>query len=327
MSTAPYPIITAKIIADSIGILSHYTTVGEDVVDAAVDQSIIAPRLTTFEVTYPRYIHAEIMTHRQLSRNAQSSRAIPVKRRLERVRSNPVMPIRWEKNQSGMQSKSEEVDDPQGCSDSWLSAAETAAHFAEELANAGLHKQWANRGTEPYDTITVILTGTHWENFFGLRCHPAAQPEFQNLAWKMADLYYNERPRSLKPGEWHLPYIREEDFGNPICDLEAAVKVSTARCARVSYLNHDGTNTTIEKDIELHDRLLSDGHMSPFEHAAEVAGTRSNMNPNPDVKWWGNFSPGWIQYRKLLPREVKTFDYDAACADRPWTEPYTGPEA
>ena len=45
--------------------------------------------LWTFELTYPRYIHSEFMTHRVFSRNASSSRAIPVKRMIEQVRNNP----------------------------------------------------------------------------------------------------------------------------------------------------------------------------------------------------------------------------------------------
>ena len=300
--TTPYPVITAKIICDSIASLS--------------------PRLTTFELTYPRYIHAEVMTHRVFSRNAQSSRAIPVKRRLERVRNNPVKPIYWGANQGGMQAKREEVDNVSFCAMTWEKAAESAAMRAEQLMDMGLHKQWANRLLEPFDTITTIVTGTKWENFFGLRCHPDAQPEFQNLAWKMADLYYNFGPKHLEPYEWHLPYIGEDDFKTPdgkiIPPLEQELahlaKYSVARCARVSYLNHDQSKPDPAKDIALHDRLLDDGHMSPFEHQARAIRSADNTS---------NFGWGWSQYRKRLDKpEVRSFDYAEACQHRPWSEPY-----
>jgi hypothetical protein len=76
--------ITTKIIADS---------------RSALDGS----RLMTYELEYPRFIHAEVMTHRVFSRNAASSRAIPVHKMVDLVMDNPAMPIHWGKNQAGMQ--------------------------------------------------------------------------------------------------------------------------------------------------------------------------------------------------------------------------------
>jgi thymidylate synthase ThyX len=313
MTTAPYDTITAKIICDSIGLTDLHGMPGHHM------KEIIAPRLTTFELTYPRYIHAEIMTHRVLSRNAQSSRAIPVKRRLERVRKNPVKPIRWGANQGGMQAKDEEVEKTDRCEEVWEDIAHDAASRADQLMDLGLHKQWANRLLEPFDTITVVATATNWGNFFALRCHPDAQPEFQNLAWKMADLYFNSPPTTLPQGQWHAPYvdIYDEMASYQVDDL---IKASVARCARVSYLNHDRSDPDIAKDIELHDRLFESGHMSPFEHQARVVGNRHHTH-----HLGGNFGPGWEQYRKTLgSREVRTFDYEAAVAAgaRPWDTPY-----
>jgi thymidylate synthase ThyX len=321
-----HPHITAKIIADSIGI-------GND-----PQQIVIAPRLTTFELTYPRYIHAEVMTNRAISKNAQSSRAIPVKRRLERVRGNPVKPIFWGANQKGMQSKIEEAD-ALACNEIWEYSSGIAAGCAEDLMNQGLHKQWANRLLEPFDTITIIATATNWGNMFALRCHEAAMPEYQDLAWKMADLYFNNDPMPLRKGDWHLPYITDDDrrLGlfhmpppesereSPFCDapskLQQLIKCSVARCARVSYLNHDGSEPDIEKDLALHDRLLADGHMSPFENQAQVVTHLGTTHS-------GNFAQGWLQYRKTLEGECRTFDradYERErakqCPDRPL---YTG---
>lgn len=327
MSDIPYPTIKAKIIADSVPYDNRFPLL------------LHARRLVTFELTYPRYIHAEIMTHRVFSRNAQSSRAIPVKRRLERVRKDPVMPIRWGANQRGMQARDDTVERPEKCRAIWELAASDAANAAEDLMTQGLHKQWANRLLEPFDTITTIVTSSDWGNFFGLRCHPDAQPEFQNLAWKMADLYFNSFPTNLGPGAWHLPYVSSNELVDAIGpsdattreDVEHAygvlLKASVARCARVSYLNHDGSDPDIEKDVALHDRLLADGHMSPFEHQARPATATTDLTSWGGPIGCGNFGKGWVQYRKTLgPRELRRFSYQEAVerGDRPWDRPYTG---
>lgn len=275
----------------------------------ACDSVANGVRLTTFEITYPRYIHAEIMTHRIFSRNAQSSRAIPVEKRLKRVRENPVVPIRWGANQKGMQASMDDVDDVVMASAYWMQAALNAEQSAVKLLGENLHKQWVNRLLEPFDTITTIITATEWENFFALRCHKDAQPEFQWLAWKMADLYYDAGTSfavPVDPMEWHLPYVTTEE--KLTVDVDDLVKASVARCARVSYLNHDQTAPDLTKDIALHDRLMADGHMSPFEHQAQHhEGCRAS-----------NFRYPWWQYRKMLAKEVRTFDYQAALKDRPY---------
>ena len=289
-----YEHITAAIICDS-----HVST---------LDPQQPGARLTTFEITYPRYIHAEVMTHRIFSRNAQSSRAIPVEKRLKRVRENPVVPIRWGANQKGMQASMDDVKEPGMCEYVWNQAAKNAEQSACNLLGENLHKQWVNRLLEPFDTITTILTGTYWNNFFALRCHKDAQPEFQWLAWKMADLYFTgDLPKPLKPGQLHVPYLKPDESSDDVTDL----KRSVARCARVSYLNHDQTVPDTAKDCALHDRLLVDGHMSPFEHQAWAG-------DSDDAKLGGNFGPSWRQYRKTIPSEVRTFDYDAALKDRPY---------
>jgi len=59
--------------------------------------------LITIHARYPRFIHAELMTHRCFSRNARSSRAVPVQRLINEAEANPVIPWHWGKNQPGMQ--------------------------------------------------------------------------------------------------------------------------------------------------------------------------------------------------------------------------------
>lgn len=256
-------------------------------------------RLTTFELTYPRMIHAEFMTHRCFSRNAASSRAIPITKMLEAVNKNPAMPVYWGANKSGMQAAEQltgtALDDAR---DTWRLSAAVARQSCRQLDEVGLHKQIANRVLEPFGHITVIATAEDagLRNFFGLRAHADAQPEFQVLAYMMLRLWLETPAEELEYGEWHMPYgiMSEEDRA---LDIDTRVKVATGRIARVSYLTHDGHRDP-DKDIELHDRLLASGHMSPFEHCAKVV-------DHHIVEHWGNFGPGWKQYRKACPNECR----------------------
>jgi thymidylate synthase ThyX len=263
-------------------------------------------RLTTMEVRYPRFIHSELMTHRNFSRNAASSRAIPIKKMIEAVREDPAMPVWWGRNQSGMQAF-DQIDDAtrERAEEEWKRALEDALAHAERLSasDINLHKQLVNRILEPFAWITVILTATEWSNFFTQRTHEDAQPELKHIAQMMLKAYRESEPRRLAVGDWHTPLILpdEESTLSP----EARVKISVARAGRVSYLTHDGTRDHA-KDLELYERLLgggANGHWSPFEHVATPLASGD--------AWSGNFR-GWEQYRKRFPQEnVSTFP-DAA---------------
>lgn len=281
--------ITAKIIEDSI------STVGK--------------RITTLQLTYPRFIHAELMTHRAFSRNASSSRAIPVKKMIAMVRDEPAMPIHWGANQPGMQAKAQLSDHNLGyAEDIWLRAARSAANYAEEMEQIGLHKQVANRILEPFQHIHVVLTATEFSNWFNLRAHPDAQPEIQELAMQMGDVMYRNEPKLVLPGQWHLPYVTEEERNDGFfkANPDNAVllrKISAARCCRVSYLKHDGSTASIADDIALCDKLAGSTpiHASPFEHQATPDVYLTNINTGywHKPKLHGNFI-GWIQYRKEI---------------------------
>lgn len=261
----------------------------------------VGDRITTFELTYPRFVHAELMTHRLFSRNSASSRAIPVHKLMDRIRMHPVMPKWWGKNQSGMAAREElSGEELENVKLIWLDASRHALKTAERLREAGLHKQIANRVLEPWMFITVIVTATEYDNWFHLRCSPHAQPEIAWVAYEMQKLYNESDPIQLDVGEWHTPYVITEYPEHPLYvspneakgDALFMPKIATARCARVSYLTHDGVRD-LSKDIELHDKLLGNGHWSPFEHSAEADETS---------KRYGNFI-GWRQYRKLFKNE------------------------
>lgn len=255
-------------------------------------------RLTSFQLKYPRMIHAELMTHRQLSRNASSSRAIPVGKFIAWVREDPAMPVAWLQNIPGMQGgDSLSPEAIVEAEKTWLEARDAMIVFAERLVALNVHKQIANRLLEPWHHISVIATSSNWANFLSLRYHKQAQPEIRELAKHMLKAYKKSTPARLSPGDWHLPYVRgdEAHYG-----METCVKYSVARCARVSFNNHDGTKPDAIKDVELHDRLMVQVplHASPAEHQAMA------VDPDLDLKkLCGNFSRGWMQYRKTMPAE------------------------
>lgn len=261
-------------------------------------------RLTTWELEYPRFVHSELMTHREFSRSAASSRAIPIEKMIKQVVDDPAMPKWWGKNQKGMQAREElSPDEALLAKAKWLDARDQAASNVWLLNKLGLHKQLANRLLEPWMFITVIVSATNFENWFHLRCHPDAQPEIKWVADEMQRLYRAATPTELKDCEWHLPLIFEEDieevrrvFVNAEIVDEYLVKISTGRCARVSYLTHDGKRDLAE-DVALHNRLVTSGHWSPFEHVAQAV-------DNPNYRS-GNFT-GWSQYRKLFRDEHVT---------------------
>lgn len=253
-------------------------------------------RLTTMEVTFHRFILPEFNTHRAFSRNAASSRAIPIKKVIARVRDDPAMPVFWGKNQSGMAAREEIGEAARGRAQAeWERALANALESAERLARPeiDLHKQLVNRILEPFSWITVIVSATEWANFFTQRCHPDAQPEIHHLAELMLAAYRASAPRETLPGGWHLPLILPDERS---LDSATLRKLAVARCARVSYLTHDNVRD-IAKDLELYDRLMSggaNGHWSPTEHVATpLADARESC---------ANFR-GWKQFRKSFGGE------------------------
>lgn len=246
-------------------------------------------RLTTFEVTFPRIVLAEFNTHRMFSRNSASSRAIPVEKMLARVEADPFVPTYWGKNQKGMQAEQELSEKERLIADGlWEGAKLDALTNARRLLDLGVHKQLVNRLLEPFMWQTVIVTATEYENFFALRAHKDAQPEIREIATRMNELYRASAPVAVPEGFWHLPLVwdAEQLRADGLTDEQIRL-VSVGRCARVSYLTHDGKRDP-KADIELCQRLQASGHMSPFEHVARAAATPVQS---------GNLT-GWHQFRK-----------------------------
>lgn len=226
-------------------------------------------RLTTLQLKYPRFIHGQFLTHRQFSRNSSSSRAIPIARMIKEIEENPVFPLEWGSNKPGMQAGEEVDDKTKGLAiETWQSAMESAISHAKLLNDLGIHKQVVNRILEPFQLMHTLVTATDFTNFLDLRIDDAAQPEIQKLAILINQALHTSVPERC---DIHLPYVTRKEH-EAHGDQEAAM-ISAARCARVSYLNHDGSEPDIDKDLKLAKHLLSAFHMSPFEHQAFESNT------------------------------------------------------
>lgn len=297
--------------------------------------------LSTLLLRYPRFIHAELMTHRALSRNAASSRAIPVKKIIDDILADTAMPIHWGKNQKGMQAD-EECDAQVAVGwgsddyvfgtrqDAWLQARDRAIEQAQAFDAAGYHKQVVNRLLEPFMHITVLASATSWQNFLALRDHPDAEPHIAMLARAIrAELDRPDNIQVLQPGQWHMPFASDPaervavidwyrdphspysmvDGGSDEAVLTALKKLSVARCASTSYKTVDGFEMTLDRAIALHDKLVASQplHASPAEHVAQM--DEPIMLGDYQLGWRhesqsGNFSSGYRQYRKMLPNEA-----------------------
>lgn len=277
--------------------------------------------MVTMQLEYPRFILAEVNTHRMLSKNSFSSRATPFNRMVEIIRENMVRPVAFGSNKPGMQA-GEEVKDVGSAEAHWFQAMEAAISFATQLFNLGVHKQVVNRITEPWHMMRTVMSGTEWNNMLWLRCHPDAQPEFQELAKQIAKCLDASVPMEINPGEWHLPYVHRHrtpsgklvylDDGGYELDLQTAKEISASCCAQVSYRRLD-TSATKAKDI--HDRLIGSipKHMSPTEHQAtpmsipmwKLRNIAKDLIERDSPLFEGNLK-GWVQYRKEIEDENLT---------------------
>jgi hypothetical protein len=297
----PHNLITAKIIADSV--------------------SPDNKRMTTMEIEYPRFILAELNTHRMLSKNSASSRAIPVKAMHQHIRENTAEPVAWGINQPGMKAKEYlDAEDTMEAVMLWHQARDNALEISEALGEMNLHKQIVNRITEPWMIMKTVISGTEWKNFFWLRAHADAQPEIQVLAHKIRDAYIQSTPVRLQSGEWHLPYVKCErnssgrlvylDQASESMSLVDARVVSASCCAQVSYRKNDDS---LAKANKVFDQLIKSvpAHASPIEHQAtpmqpglgfgELGVTHQARN----MEYWSGNLCGWIQFRKLIPQEAQ----------------------
>lgn len=295
--------------------------------------------MCTFEVEHHRWILAEVNKHRALSNNYQSSRAVPVSKVIEQVRNNPATPVHWGAKQSGMQADNEcmssvllNLDGVDSMKlyreEGWDVIANKLSEWASAYDEAGYHKQIVNRLTEPFAMTKGVISGTEWDNFFYLRRHKDAQPEFKELADCMWEAYKLAETEVLKPGQWHLPYVTTKvyPFGNLVYfgidggielgSLTQAKKVSAASVAQVSFRKLDQSPEVIERvwgrlvDTEQPHSVCLEHQATPMKNpsqnvlqgCAHVEEGMTHFDLYGDA-WSGNLK-GWIQHRQLLPNHT-----------------------
>lgn len=331
------------------------TTISAQSILSSCNAVNTATRVDTLLLRYPRWIHAEGRTHRlirigeeeeidwspktpslmedeNLSRNASSSRAIPVARLIADVENDPAIPLWWGKNVAGMQAPEELSPGLKAAAIEWwkiamdeaIKVAKKLQHLTEDEEGKpiGTHKQIVNRLLEPFSHITVVATATNWSNFLALRDHPDAEPHIHMLAREVRRVLDGAQTKILHPGEWHLPFVAPLDwkaafrkvqgdvlgcFAAKKAELDLMLKLSVARCASTSYDTVEGYAMTIERAVALHDRLKTHipPHASPFEHqcqADQAVGDGRQFDYWAHPEEHGNFT-GFRQYRKTLPNE------------------------
>lgn len=283
-------------------------------------------KILTVELEYPRFIHGELMTHRLFSRNAASSRAIPVKKMIEQVKNNPAFPIHWGVNQPGMQAEKElSTVMKKVAIYLWRQAAKGAAAAAEGFEAIGVHKQVTNRLLEPFQLMKTVVTATCWENFFWLRNHKDAQPEIKALSEAIIEaLVAHGDAIDLEPGEWHVPYFQTGYWSDKrhihMGTLEDALAISSSCCAQVSFRL---LNDSLDKAKEIFAKLVESEpvHASPFEHQGtpiDIEFFCFDCQSSGDSDWpkgvthldrkgnfWSGNLCGFVQHRQLIPNNVK----------------------
>lgn len=278
-------------------------------------------RLTSWELDYPLFIHAELMTHREFSRNASSARAIPFDTYLSSIETNPAFTVKPAGHQKGMQVGEdlslEEIRELQEESLHLLQLASNSASYAHDIL--GVHKSIVNRWLLPWAHIKVLVTCQNHDNFFSLRAHSDAEPNFQVLAFKMLQAYLTHEPHRMQWGDWHLPFENNAtDYG---LTIEEKKKLSVARACWVSYNKPGKEVTSFSNAFHRHDSAADSGHWSPFEHVAQAT---------PGWYKASNFDRfdaplcGWKQYRKDFLEEYKSpANLDEILAHVPeWIQPH-----
>lgn len=280
--------------------------------------------ITTVELTFPRFILAEVNTHRVFSRNSASSRAIPTEKIIKRVLEEPFVPETFNKRVKGMGvGEPLSVGDAALANNIWVGSSMASVTDAEHLLKLDIDKSRINRLLEPFMWHTAIITSTEWDNFFALRDHEAAQPEFQKIAHMLYEAMLDSDPLELEEDEWHLPLI---DYGDEFIEAKETKHweywawVSAGRCARSSYDKiHDPESQ--DASYSRGEKLKAAGHMSPFEHQARPfseaelawvnhsqwllrgnAPTEAAAKLVDSLEFSGNFRR-WHQFRKQFEHE------------------------
>lgn len=241
---------TAEVVADSISPEGH--------------------RLTSVKVIYPHAVHKDMLRHRCMNRNVESFRAQPPEKLIDNLGSGAAfMPDVFALRIKGM-GQGEAYDDQDKAKLLWESHIHRTLATAKEFLRLGIAKQQVNFLLQDLCPLTEIITATDWSNFEALRTElnddgtPVARPEVYKTAHAIMDAVYGSAPVERKI---HLPMLTDGEYPISTDDIELDfwIRVSAGRCARISFGDYDWANEDRQIGFERSGRLLSKGHMSPFE--------------------------------------------------------------
>lgn len=262
-------------------------------------------RVTTFLTKIPVHTRTHILTHRVLSRNGESSRAVPLEKGdfsytpyLFPVENNKMIPGHYYDRDS---------KEHEECLHFWNTARDAALELCglrdpKMFQNETLkslrkpHKEIANRVLDPYKMVYFLITTDDLDNFFKLRCDQAAQESVQFVAKRMKHLLDVSSPTSAY---LHLPFISNTEANSDDYTLDELAMISAGRCAAISFGN---TKKEVERSLRLAERLTKDGHWSPFEHQVIVTSDPFKVFGPKYQNLNGNLLPGALQHRRILQR-------------------------
>lgn len=263
-------------------------------------------RIVSAEITIPRMVLCDLNTHRIISKNGPSSRAVPLARTIAAVESDPYIPEVFYRNTPGMEGKEPLTGaEHDAARDNWLRGLDAALQCARWYQEHNAHKQHGNRLLEPYSWQKTILTATEWSNFYALRCHPAADIGLRRAIEMLRAAHVASTPTLVPFGGWHRILVPDIEQLNATFGVDEINLISVGRAARVSYLTHHGVRDPAA-DLAAAGQRRAEGHMSPFEHVAQAVDTDDMI---------GNLK-GWKQLRKFIPGEHDFSLLDPAKAAR-----------
>lgn len=251
-------------------------------------------RITTFRLTIPTHTRTHLLTHRKLSRNSSSTRAM----RLEDCDFGYI-PAEWplENNRMCPMEVCDDQDAIQEAEKLWVSQKDSILE-AITKRNDIIHREIYSRLLDPWKLHTVLVTATDFLNFFALRRTPHAQESIRYVANEMfyllEDYYSKYKVKHNIP--IHLPFISEKEMDHAIATdtITSLFDISAARCAGVSYSNNF---KPVDSCNKLAAKLKRDKHMSPFEHQAIFCDSDIRHNI---FDLHGNFCDYVYQYRKII---------------------------
>jgi thymidylate synthase ThyX len=242
--------------------------------------------LVSIEYVVPLYIHTEILTHRRFSRNASSARAMSTTRY---AGLGYYMPPQFYQSQKGMEASAQPIKHQWLARMVWSAAIQGTELAARVLERLKVAKEQRNRLIAPAKMVKGIITGTEsaWQSFFHLRNNKNADTAMQVFAREAYHAIINTR---WSYDTIHAPY-----------DIDPLV--NAARAALVSYAKIESID-----DYKLANRLLKDGHMSPFEHYAvwRLQPTLSNLTCSSNDVHFDYVTHGWEHHRATLEKNNLT---------------------